>query len=49
MTKHETTSTERLQLTKETLRALTSAELTLVAGGRRDSSNAPADDNVHVC
>ena len=48
-----TTTTERLHLTKETLRALTSAELKLVAGGggRRDSSRAPGEDadNVHIC
>ena len=48
-----TTSTERLHLTKETLRALTSAELKLVAGGGRgtDSSYAPGEDadNVHIC
>ena len=47
------TATDRLQLTRETLRALTSAELRLVAGGRRhpDSSNAPGEDadNVHIC
>ena len=44
-------TTERLQLTKETLRALTSAELRLVAGGRHDSSRAPGfdADNVHIC
>ncbi len=47
------TATDRLQLTRETLRALTSAELRLVAGGgrHRDSSNTPGDDadNVHIC
>lgn len=47
-----TPSTERLHLTKETLRALTSAELKLVAGGGRGTgTRAPGEDadNVHIC
>ena len=46
------TSTDRLQLTKETLRALTRAELTLVAGGRAATYAPAADgdgDAVHIC
>jgi hypothetical protein len=43
------TTTPRLSLSRETLRTLTTDELRLVAGGRRDSTRGPAGDDPEIC